>query len=69
MIPTKTGAAESLKPVIPELEGKISGSAIRVPTCNVSLIDFSFCSLQNLTILDIEAAMRIAADQDLKVIV
>lgn len=66
MIPTKTGAAESLKLVIPELAGKISGSAIRVPTNNVSLIDFSFQSTKDLTTLEIEAAMREAADGYLK---
>jgi glyceraldehyde 3-phosphate dehydrogenase len=66
MIPTKTGAAESLKLVIPELAGRISGSAIRVPTSNVSLIDFSFNSLGDLNELDIEAVMREAADGYLK---
>lgn len=66
MIPTKTGAAESLKLVIPELAGKISGSAIRVPTSNVSLIDFSFHSEKDLGVLEIEAAMREAADGYLK---
>jgi len=66
MIPTKTGAAESLRLVIPELGGKISGSAIRVPTSNVSLIDFSFHTLKDMTALDIEAAMRVASDDDMK---
>lgn len=66
MIPTKTGAAESLKLVIQELAGKISGSAIRVPTSNVSLIDFSFYSEKDLSVLEIEAAMREAADGYLK---
>lgn len=66
MIPTKTGAAESLKLVIPELAGKISGSAIRVPTSNVSLIDFSFHSEKDLSVLEIEAVMREAADQGMK---
>lgn len=42
MIPTKTGAAEALKLVLPELEGKIFGSAIRVPTPNVSMLDMVF---------------------------
>ena len=43
MIPTKTGATKTIGQIIPDLEGKLSGSAIRVPTSNVSLIDLSVC--------------------------
>ncbi len=44
MIPTSTGAAKALSLVLPRLNGKLDGTAIRVPTPNVSLIDFTFCS-------------------------
>ncbi len=49
IIPTKTGAAKSLNLVIPELAGRLDGSAIRVPTPNVSLIDFTFYSKNPIT--------------------
>ena len=42
MIPTSTGAARAVSEVLPNLKGKLDGSAIRVPTANVSLVDFSF---------------------------
>ena len=44
MIPTSTGAAHSVGDVLPALKGKMNGSAIRVPTANVSVIDFGFTS-------------------------
>ena len=44
MIPTSTGAARAVSEVLPELKGKLDGSAIRVPTANVSLVDFTFVS-------------------------
>lgn len=47
MIPTSTGAAHTIGVVIPELDGKLKGSAIRVPTPNVSMIDFTFLSKKN----------------------
>ena len=50
MIPTSTGAAKALSLVIPQLKGKLDGTAIRVPTPNVSLIDFTFISKKNTTI-------------------
>jgi glyceraldehyde 3-phosphate dehydrogenase len=49
MIPTKTGAAESINLVIPKLAGKIKGGAIRVPTPNVSMIDLNFITKENLS--------------------
>lgn len=50
MIPTSTGAAKSIGIVIPELEGKLDGTAIRVPTPNVSLIDFTFTTAVDVTL-------------------
>ena len=44
MIPTSTGAAKALSLVLPKLKGRLDGTAIRVPTPNVSLIDFTFTS-------------------------
>ena len=49
MIPTSTGAAKALSLVLPELKGKLDGTAIRVPTPNVSLIDFTFISKKKTT--------------------
>ena len=49
MIPTTTGATKSLGDIIPALKGKIEGISIRVPTPNVSLIEFVFSSSNNLT--------------------
>lgn len=48
MIPTSTGAAKAIGKIIPELNGKLDGTAIRVPTPNVSMIDFCFLSKQNI---------------------
>ena len=53
MIPTTTGAAKSLSEIIPSLRGKIEGISIRVPTPNVSLIEFVFSSPKNLTVEEI----------------
>ena len=47
MIPTSTGAARAVSEVLPNLKGKLDGSAIRVPTANVSLVDFSFMTKKN----------------------
>ena len=44
MIPTSTGAARAVSEVLPDLKGRLDGSAIRVPTANVSLVDFKFLS-------------------------
>ena len=53
MIPTTTGATKSLGEIIPSLKGKIEGISIRVPTPNVSLIEFVFSSSKNLTVKEI----------------
>lgn len=66
MIPTSTGAARAISLVLPELAGKLDGSAIRVPTPNVSLIDFTFMPEKTVTVEIINTAMKRAADGDMK---
>jgi glyceraldehyde 3-phosphate dehydrogenase len=61
MIPTSTGAAKALGLVIPALQGKLDGSAIRVPTANVSLIDFAFTSERDTAKDEINGLMEKAA--------
>ncbi|PWT90344.1 MAG: type I glyceraldehyde-3-phosphate dehydrogenase [Proteobacteria bacterium] len=66
MIPTSTGAAKAVGLVLPELNGKLDGVAIRVPTPNVSLIDFKFTAKRATTKDEINAAVKRAAEQQLK---
>ena len=66
MIPTSTGAAKAVGLVMPELKGKLDGTAIRVPTPNVSLVDFKFVPKKPVTVDGINAAMRTAAEGELK---
>jgi glyceraldehyde 3-phosphate dehydrogenase len=66
MIPTSTGAARAVGLVLPELAGKLDGTAIRVPTANVSLIDFTFTAKRKTTIDEINGAMSKAAAGRLK---
>ena len=66
MIPTSTGAAKAVGLVLPELNGKLDGSAIRVPTPNVSVVDLKFVSKKNTTKEEINAAIKHAADHELK---
>jgi glyceraldehyde 3-phosphate dehydrogenase len=66
MIPTKTGAAAAVGLVLPELKGKIDGFSIRVPTINVSLVDFTFIAARKTTMDEIHAAMKAAAAGPLK---
>ena len=66
MIPTTTGATKSLGDVIPELKGKVEGISIRVPTPNVSLIEFVFSSNKNLSIEKINDAFLKASKSKLK---
>ncbi len=61
MIPTSTGAAKALGLVLPKLSGKLDGTAIRVPTPNVSLIDLTFVSKKNTTIDKINNFMKKAS--------
>ena len=66
MIPTTTGAARAVAEVLPELKGKLDGSAIRVPTPNVSLVDLTFTPGRDTTVEEINAALKAAADGPLK---
>ena len=66
MIPTSTGAAKAVGLVIPDLEGKLDGSAVRVPTPNVSLVDLKFVALRPTSIDEVNQAMRKAARGRLK---
>ncbi len=66
MIPTKTGAAAAVGLVLPELNGKLDGFAIRVPTINVSMVDLSFVSKRATTADEVNAAVKQASETDLK---
>jgi glyceraldehyde 3-phosphate dehydrogenase len=66
MIPTSTGAAKAVGLVLPELKGKLDGTSIRVPTPNVSVIDFKFVSKRNTTAEDVNAAVVAASQGQLK---
>ncbi len=66
MIPSSTGAAKALGLVIPELKGKLDGTSVRVPTANVSMIDFKFVCPRDVTAEEINAAMKKAAEGRLK---
>jgi glyceraldehyde 3-phosphate dehydrogenase len=66
MIPTKTGAAAAVGLVLPELNGKLDGFAVRVPTINVSIVDFTFTAARPTTVDDVNAAMKSAAEGALK---
>ena len=61
MIPTSTGAAKALGEVLPELAGKLDGTAIRVPTPNVSAVDLTFVAGKDVTAADVNEIMREAA--------
>jgi len=65
MIPTTTGAARAVGLVMPELDGKLDGTAIRVPTPNVSMIDLKFIPTRETTVDEVNTAMRRAAEQEL----
>jgi glyceraldehyde 3-phosphate dehydrogenase len=69
MIPTKTGAAAAVGLVLPELNGKLDGFAIRVPTINVSIVDLSFIAARDTTAEEVNAVMKAAANGELKGIV
>src|SRR5580704_17175834 len=61
-IPTKTGAASAVGLVLPELNGKLDGYAIRVPTINVSLVDLSFVAARDTTVDEVNAIMKAASE-------
>ncbi len=66
MIPTKTGAAAAVGLVLPELNGKLDGYAIRVPTINVSIVDLSFIAARDTTAEEVNAIMKAASEGALK---
>ena len=66
MIPTSTGAAKAVGLVLPELNGKLDGVAIRVPTPNVSVVDLTFEAARPTTVEEVNAAIRAAADGPMK---
>jgi len=66
IVPTSTGASKALGVIIPELQGKIEGIAIRVPTPNVSLVEFIFCSRNKLSIKKINDSFIKASNKELK---
>ena len=66
MIPTSTGAAKAVGLVIPELIGKLSGSAVRVPTANVSMLDLAFQPEMKTSTKELNAIMKNAADTNMK---
>ena len=66
MIPTTTGAARAVGEVLPELKGKLDGSAIRVPTPNVSVVDLTFTPARDTTKDEVNALLKAAADGALK---
>src|SRR5689334_16268 len=67
MIPAKTGAAAAVGLVLPELNGKLDGFAIRVPTINVSIVDLSFIAARDTTVDEVNSIMKAASEsKDLK---
>ncbi|MDY8110265.1 type I glyceraldehyde-3-phosphate dehydrogenase [Fulvimarina sp. 2208YS6-2-32] len=68
MIPTSTGAAKAVGLVLPELNGKLDGFAMRVPTPNVSVVDLKFIASRTTSVDEIKSLIRAAADGPLKTI-
>jgi glyceraldehyde 3-phosphate dehydrogenase len=66
MIPTKTGAAAAVGLVLPELNGKLDGFAMRVPTINVSVVDLCFVAGRETSVAEVNAIAKAAADGELK---
>ena len=66
MIPTKTGAAAAVGLVLPELNGRLDGYAMRVPTINVSVVDLSFVAARDTSVAEVNAIMKEAAEGALK---
>ncbi len=66
IIPTSTGAAKAVGLVLPELKGKLDGVAVRVPTPNVSLIDFKFVARRATSVDEVNNAVKAAASASLK---
>jgi len=66
MIPTTTGAARAVGEVLPELKGKLDGSAIRVPTPNVSVVDLTFTPKRDTTVEEVNGLLKAASEGALK---
>jgi glyceraldehyde 3-phosphate dehydrogenase len=66
MIPTKTGAAAAVGLVLPELNGKLDGFAMRVPTINVSVVDLTFTAARPTTVDEVNAVLKAASEGELK---
>ncbi len=66
MIPTKTGAAAAVGLVLPELNGKLDGYAIRVPTINVSIVDLSFVAARETSVEEVNGILKAASEGPLK---
>jgi glyceraldehyde 3-phosphate dehydrogenase len=66
MIPTSTGAAKAVGLVLPELKGKLDGTSIRVPTPNVSVVDFKFVAKKNTSVEEVNEAIKAASNGKLK---
>ena len=69
MIPTSTGAAKAVALVLPELHGKLDGTAIRIPTPNVSMIDFTFNTQRQVSVEDINSVIKAEANNCFKNII
>ena len=65
-IPTKTGAAAAVGLVLPELNGKLDGFAMRVPTINVSVVDLTFTASRDTTVDEINEIIKAASEGELK---
>jgi glyceraldehyde 3-phosphate dehydrogenase len=66
MIPTKTGAAAAVGLVLPELDGRLDGFSVRVPTINVSLVDLTFTAARDTTVEEINSILKTASEGSLK---
>ncbi len=66
MIPTKTGAAAAVGLVMPELDGRLDGFAVRVPTINVSMVDLSFTASKDTSVEEVNGILREASEGKLK---
>ena len=66
MIPTKTGAAAAVGLVMPELDGKLDGYAVRVPTINVSMVDLTFEASKETTVEEVNSILKAASENELK---
>jgi len=66
MVPTSTGAAKAVAEVLPELRGRLDGLSVRVPTANVSLVDFNAMVSKATTVEEVNAAFQQAAAEDLR---